>query len=109
MAALLSNMTLQNGDVAKDYDAVSRKQYYAYNFRDFPVNLGIKRLVYAVNDQIGTYEPLTVLNFGSLSHYGFAAEVKRNSASGLSWLDGLAVSAVVDPGIFANYYNSLSF
>jgi len=31
------------------------------------VNFGIKRLVFAVKNQIGTYEPLTVLNsFGSL-------------------------------------------
>jgi len=48
MAALLSNMTFQDGDVAKHYDAVSCTQHYAHNFRDFPMILGIKRLVFAV-------------------------------------------------------------
>jgi len=38
-----------------------------------------------------------VISFRCLNHYGFASEVKRNSASGLSKLDGLAVSAVVRP------------
>jgi len=50
MAALLSNMTLQNGDVAKHYDAISCTQHYVHNFRDFPVNFGIKRLVFALKD-----------------------------------------------------------
>jgi len=42
-------------------------------------------LIFAVQDQIGTYDLLTVLvSFGSLNHCGSAAEVKRNSASSLS-------------------------
>jgi len=87
-----------NGVVAKQYDVARWRRYLALRrsilyvelrtggantFRGFPRNLGIKRLIFAVKDQIVCQLRRTI-SFGSLNHYGFAAEVKRNSASGQS-------------------------